>query len=570
MRVAESEAAAHERDADRIARELADVAASRAELERIAEELRPFADIAAEFQRLETLAREEGRRQTLNESVAALDAEAARLDERRARIERAPQTEEQLTEELEKQRQTLEVAEGQLEARRTEWVRDRQEAETKLQALRVQYAELKDQRDRLIAAGEEGMCPTCTRPLGGHFRSVLDLLDAQLETVRVDGNYFKSRLEQLDEMPEEVKTLDERRRAAFADVGLLERKLAKCQTAVQELAAITREVALKAQRRVQLERDLAGIPPGYNAARHAEVRHEVSRLAPLDAKAARLSAQIEREPQVVRERMRVDEERANARARVADLEARRAAIRFSEAEYAATRQGAERAEERVRAAELAIVAARGESQSARAMRDMALNSQTDLDRAQTKLGALARNRRLHEELERAYRAIRHDLNQQLRPEISELASAFLTELTDARYGELELDDNYQLLVLEEGIPKPVISGGEEDLANLVFRLAISQMIAERAGQTFSLLILDEVFGSLDESRRHNVVDLLRRLRDRFEQVIVITHVESVREGLDSVISVRHDEESGASRVAQHQSHLSVAEVVPLMGAGQEG
>ena len=60
--------------------------------------------------------------------------------------------------------------------------------------------------------------------------------------------------------------------------------------------------------------------------------------------------------------------------------------------------------------------------------------------------------------------------------------------------------------------------------------------------------LNEVFGSLDETRRHNVVDLLRRLQDRFEQVILITHIESVREGLDRVVTVRYDEESGASSV----------------------
>jgi len=33
----------------------------------------------------------------------------------------------------------------------------------------------------------------------------------------------------------------------------------------------------------------------------------------------------------------------------------------------------------------------------------------------------------------------------------------------------------------------------------VLRLAISQMIAERAGQPLSLLVLDEIFGSLDEA-----------------------------------------------------------------------
>ena len=139
-------------------------------------------------------------------------------------------------------------------------------------------------------------------------------------------------------------------------------------------------------------------------------------------------------------------------------------------------------------------------------------------------------RLLHDELHRAYSDLRTDLNFAMRPELSELASAFLTELTDARYTELELDDKYRIVVLEDGVPKPVISGGEEDLANLVLRLAISQMIAERAGQPFSLLVLDEVFGSLDDTRRQNVVALLRGLQDRFEQVILITHIDDVRDG----------------------------------------
>ena len=136
------------------------------------------------------------------------------------------------------------------------------------------------------------------------------------------------------------------------------------------------------------------------------------------------------------------------------------------------------------------------------------------------------------------------------PALADPATTCLPALTAARSSQLELDDNDNHIVLEDGIPKPVISGGEEDLANLVLRLAISQMIAERAGQQFSLLVLDEVFGSLDESRRHNVVELLRRLQDRFEQVILITHIESVREGLDQVINVRYDDETGASVVTR--------------------
>ena len=63
-------------------------------------------------------------------------------------------------------RAEFEATDGLLEARRTEWVRDRQEAETKRQSLREQYVELKEQRDRIVSLGAEGTCPTCARPLG--------------------------------------------------------------------------------------------------------------------------------------------------------------------------------------------------------------------------------------------------------------------------------------------------------------------------------------------------------------------------------------------------------------------
>jgi exonuclease SbcC len=172
---------------------------------------------------------------------------------------------------------------------------------------------------------------------------------------------------------------------------------------------------------------------------------------------------------------------------------------------------------------------------------------------------------MHDELDRAFSDLRTDLNFQLRPELSELASAFLSELTDARYTELELDDQYNIVILEDGVPKPVLSGGEEDLANLVLRLAISQMIAERAGQNFSLLILDEVFGSLDEARRFNVVELLRGLQDRFEQVILITHIEPVREGLDRVITVTYDPDNGASIVTQSEAADGIVDDVRPRG-----
>ena len=549
LRVAETEETALSRDAERVRRELTSVAAARTELETLAVELQPLSQLGEEFQRYERLAREEGRRQTLAETERALVEELTRLRERRARVFNAPIMEEEATIALEAKRKELEESLGRLEARRTEWVRDRQEAETKRDALRRQYAELKTQRDRIVDLGEEGACPVCTRPLDQHYRGVLEHFDEQLETIAVDGRFYNTRLEQLEEMPDEVKELDAARRALSAEVGTLERRLAKVQAAVQELSQLGKEISIKEQRYEAVRRDLAAIPSGYDGARHTALRREVERLAPLNERATRLSAAIDREPLLAAEQLRVTESLGALTARLTSLRERRKTVEFSESEYLTLRAAYESAAASARAAEVAAATAAADAVAARAALESAERSRKELERVQATLDRLQRDRRLHDELDRAYSDLRTDLNFQLRPELSELASSFLQDLSDSRYSELELDDNYNVIVLEDGVPKPVISGGEEDMANLVLRLAISQMIAERAGQQFSLLVLDEVFGSLDETRRHNVVELLRRLQDRFEQVILISHIEGVREGLDHIITVRYDEETGASVVS---------------------
>ncbi|MGI8498419.1 MAG: AAA family ATPase [Gemmatimonadaceae bacterium] len=548
VKLAEGEEAALTRDLERLDRELADIATSGRELEVLHRELSAYPSLMSEFHQLEVLAREEGRRQTLLESRHSLEEEIGRLRERREKIDSAPRLEQETTRTLETRRLEVEDADGRLELRRTEWVRDRQEAETKRQALRQQYTELKQQRDRLAATGAEGACPTCMRPLQGSLQSVLDMLDEQIETVRVDGNYYTRRIDQLTEMPDDVKELDTSRRKLFEEVALLERRLMKVQLAVQEKAQIGGDLAAKEERLGMLDRDLAAIPAGYQATRHAEVRHELDRLTPLDARAARLGAQIEREPHLVQERLNVREQLGRVRRRVVEGWARRDALELSERDFAALRLACERVTLERHAAEVAAVSAeRDVAAAAAALRTAEANAH-ELGQRQRVLAELTARKRLHDELDRAYTDLRTDLNHQLRPELAELASGFLNDLTDGRYAELELDDLYNIVVLEDGVPKPVISGGEEDLSNLVLRLAISQMIAERAGQPFSLLVLDEIFGSLDEPRRMNVLELLRGLQDRFEQVIVITHIESVREGLDHVITVRFDDERGCSVV----------------------
>jgi exonuclease SbcC len=568
LRVAEADEANATRDVERLGREVGELDAARAELTELTTQLAPLGPALTELRAQDNLCREEGRRLTLAESERSLTEDVARLNERREKVSAAPALEAETTTGLAAARQALREVEEQLELRRTEWVRDRQEAETKTEALREQYAELKQQRDQLAVLGAESPCPTCTRPLGATYTTVLEDLDSRLETVRVDGKYYKTRREQLDAMPEDLTALEERRRAATEEAARLERRLTRVQLGVQELATLAKDLEAKQQRLDAVRRDLAAIPAGYDAARHVELQALVTRLQPLDARAARISAQIEREGQLRGEHRRARERQAVARERAAALRARRDAAAFSEERFAELRQRHDLAATELRAAELNAAAAQADAASARHAEENALRAEQDLARAQAQLDVLTRDRRLHDELDRAYTDMRTDLNVQLRPEISEVASVFLRDLTDGRYSELELDDQYNIVVLEDGIPKPVISGGEEDLANLVLRLAISQMIADRAGTSFSLLILDEVFGSLDESRRQNVVDLLRQLHDRFEQVVLITHIDGVREGLDRVVTVRYDAEAGSAVVRHERAHEDAMPDEELVGAGE--
>ena len=546
----EREESSERRELERVASELRMIAESRAELSRLQRSLEPLGELREELAILDEMYREEGRRKTLVEGEQALREELDRLRARHSVIEKAPAQEEEVTLELEKKRSELEDAQGDLEARRTEWVRDRQDADTKLRDLRKQYLEVQEQRERVISLGADGACPTCSRTLGENLQTVVEHLTETVETLRVDGAYYKSRFEQLSEMPANVKDLDERRRALTAETGALERKLARVQLAVQELTGLTRDITAKERRLEQMRRDIAVIARGFDATRYEFVKSEIAKLSPLGDRAARLSALLERESVLLEQEREYSSAISNTESTLGTLRVRHKQMSFAAADYDRLKTEYDRCYSEARTAEVDAITAGGNLRAAREALEKAITASEESRVLQATVAEREAERRLHEELDRAFNEMRAQLNAQLRPELSELATTFLRELVDSRTAELELDERYNVIVLEDGITKPVLSGGEEDLANLVLRLAVSQMIAERSGQSFSLLVLDEVFGSLDESRRFNVLELLRALGDRFEQVILITHIESVRDGLDQVISVRYDSSLAASVVEQ--------------------
>lgn len=548
LRLAESEETSRKREIEREDRELSELAAARTEMAKLQQAIKPLAKIPAELDVMNRLEREEGRRQTLARQEVELAAELKTMRDRRASLEVTPKVEKEVVATLERGRAALAQAEKTAETARIEWARDRQEVNTKLESLAKSIAEYQHQKELLVKEGKSGTCPICEQSLGDHYDEVLSHIVDQIESQTEEQKYLQKRSAQLKTAPKDVVEAEAKRKEIADALVKLEQRFAKVQRESQELGKLDVDIAARDAKHRAVIAELATLPSGYIAERHAELRKQAVELQQLESRVSQLAGRVEREEQLRSERERAAVALKEIEARLKELRSARKKMAGAEARFEKVRVAYETAIATQRTADLDLATARARHASAVKAADVAQRAVTDLEKAVARLEELNVERRLHEELDRAYTDLRTDLNQQLRPEISDRASQLLSELTDGRYDEFELDENYDIVLHEEGLPKQVISGGEQDLANLILRIAISEMIAERAGQPLSLLVLDEVFGSLDEYRRANVVALLRRLHERFEQVIVITHIDIERPDFEHLFEVQYDKDSGASKV----------------------
>jgi DNA repair protein SbcC/Rad50 len=551
---AERDRQAARRDLERLEAELQAVAAAEKELAPLRKRLAALPEATAACERLAELAKQDERRKALTRQLADLEAELARTRERAEKLEAAPELEKKYVAELDALRTQRAAVDGTLDEKKSAWLADKQDAFTQLSACRDQASELKAQINQIRELGEEGICPTCGRPVGKDYERLLETFEDQWAALVQDGKWRAKRYEQLEEKPAEVADLEVLLRQLGEAVEDRSRKLTRCQSAVAELEQLTADLAARDARRVEVRGELESIPGGYDAKAHRAADERLRELRDVEKRAARLEETAGRGPQLKKQLVPANEREAAAVKAADRARAERDGLDFSEEAFAALRDEHARLSEARRTAELRAAEARGDVNTAEQVLQSAKAALVQYEEREKAVAEQEADLRYHEELDVAYTELRQELNDQVRPELSEIASAFLAQLTDGRYTSMEIDESYNLMVLDEGEEKPVISGGEEDIANLVLRLSLSQMIAERAGHPLSLLILDEIFGSLDVARRDNVVQLLHHLEDRFEQVILITHIDGIRESLDQVLRVEYDERAGCSRVTEESAH----------------
>lgn len=82
------------------------------------------------------------------------------------------------------------------------------------------------------------------------------------------------------------------------------------------------------------------------------------------------------------------------------------------------------------------------------------------------------------------------------------------------------------------------SGGEAFRISFALRIALSKLLARRAGRRLETLIIDEGFGTQDEEGREHLVEAINSVSDEFRIILVITHIQEVRDLFPVQINIK--------------------------------
>ena len=520
----------------------------RTEFDTIAARLQSYKKEADELKSLNELERHEVEKQKLDAKISVLLKDIQTLAKREKQLSDAFDRQTARQAALSAAESALVQMEKNIHDRRTTRSKNLHSIEAEISQLEKLSKEIKAKKDRIEQAGQDGQCPTCERPLADELPKVLancsqqlkDISDKQQslsETKPVPENEdheLAGSLESLQSLKDQIKALTAEKSQADADV--------------KEYQRISGDIKSKTQEIAPLKERLAELPQGYDEKRHTELKNLRESLQPDRDRYNSLKGELQRQGKVEEQLSDQQAQLQSKNEEISKSENILKELDFSKEAHEELSNSYTQASQQLNESALAVEKQQGGVNTADALLKQINIEEADYNSKANLLNVRRSDRLYLVTLCSALDKLKAELNDRIRPELESVASEFLAAMTDGRYSVLEINESYSAVIRDDGELKPVISGGENDVVNLALRLAVSQMIADRAGQSFSLLVLDEVFGSLDKIRRDNVVGLMQNLKNRFEQIIVITHIEDIHDATDSCLWVEYDEQTKISRL----------------------
>ena len=158
----------------------------------------------------------------------------------------------------------------------------------------------------------------------------------------------------------------------------------------------------------------------------------------------------------------------------------------------------------------------------------------------------------HKQLERAFGkdGVPALLIEQALPQIETKANDILERLSDGKMSvrfqtqrELKTKDSLKetldIIISDSAGTRDyeMFSGGEAFRINFAIRLALSEVLSQRAGARLQTLVIDEGFGSQDALGRQRLVEAINTVKADFAKILVITHIESLKDAFPIRIEV---------------------------------
>jgi exonuclease SbcC len=455
----------------------------------------------------------------------------------------------------------------QLESDRQARQQEIQELSNQVTSLQTRDEQLKAEMEPLqekvdLLKGAEARCPLCDSALSEADR---DRLVAQFtaeseektDLHRANKAEIKNLSSQSEALQREMEAMDQKlqdKPALQKQEATLEKELDEAQTAAQELTEARAEAAAVEEKLAtqdyapdeQAER--AGLTAqlqelGYDADAHQEVRQDLQILARFEEAQARLQTALDQMDgeRVNLEKLRQSQARKQATL-AADLE-KRDELQQAVARRPEVRQQVEEKEREVD----------GLQEEERRARDVVAAVKQQIAHCQylakERKKRMAERRKaveekaIYDELRVAFgkKGLQAMIIESAIPEIEDEANALLTRMTDGRMNvrfetqrETKKGDTVETLDIkisdELGTRSyELFSGGERFRVNFAIRIALSKLLARRAGARLQTLVVDEGFVTQDTMGRERLVEAINSIREDFEKILVITHIEELRD-----------------------------------------
>jgi len=533
---AQQDAARHlEEQVQSLSSETAALQQAKEELDGLTVALNGFEQLRQQFEHMREAKSRAAQRATIREQVESIKVESDELerglkanqravDERTADIRDIPDDIERL----------CEKAGESLDSARSEWAH--LQAESK--ATDRELEKVKNQIASIAEIGPEAVCDRCHRPFGDDLPAIRAHLDRECQQ-------FADRLGALKEQMRAERAEGERLKKEFTELDRQLKRRFELQTQLEAMRKEKRDLHQRlkdtSQRFDRLSAQLAELGEiEFDQAEFERIRARVAEQEKLNEQRTLLTGRLRRLEPANDELRRSRQNLSAVTAEIEKLREEQLSLGYDQAQFDRTASDFTAAQQQFEKEKEARLEIDKKLELILKEIDLRCEQVADLEKVAEELEAIRVSRYHGERLSRLFADFRKHLIARIRPRLAEISSELLSEMTAGKYNLAELDEDYNLRILDYsrffGVDR--FSGGEKDLANLCLRLAISLALSESAGLERSFVILDEIFGSQDDERRDLIFKGLVNLKNRFPQILLITHIDEIRDKVEYLVELR--------------------------------